>query len=1236
MNKIFVTWLIFFLGGVKLIFAQQVILENGSLWKYYDLGNPNNINWKNLNFDESLWAEGISELGYGDGDEATVVGFGPSSSNKHITTYFRKQFSLESSRQLNCSIKIDDGTVVYLNGVEVYRNNLPSGTISFSTLALDANNENNWSNFIIPSGLTVAGTNILAVEMHQNSAFSSDMSFDFTMIGQNPPPPPPFEGIYINEVMASNNSAITDNLGNTSDWIEIFNNTNQALNLTNYYLTDDKNNLTKFRFNSPLTIPANSYKIIWASGNTAGGNNHTSWSLSADGEFVGLVEPDGSTIVDSLTYGKLKMDISYGRLFNNPDSLVYFYPSSPQAQNNATHAYLGFLEPPTFSHSSGYFANPFNLSLNSTASGSQIVYSTDGSDPTLSNIIPKTFNYVNTYPAFPGDPTGPTQSMSYRSFIYSSPILVENVDNNPNLYSNISTTFLYPDYLPGANPKLDKCKIVKFRAEKPGYIPSDILAKSYFINTRNTTLPVVSVTLSPEKYWDLSEGMAVAGNDFLYWRSGSPNESGYNGSYNYSRRDGAIGNFSVFSKNKSLLAEQQAEVKIHGGVSRVNPLKSMRFSVTGPDFQGDVFDVGKIETFQGFLLRNAGNEFTRSYLLDGAAHTIIRDLNFEKMRFNPSSVFLNGEYWGVMNMRNRVNDDYLSIKYNLPKINIEIGENDVVENTSGDYENLTAFVKTANFNDSQNFDYLKSKIDLESFIDYTITQSYFGNYDAFNNNYAYWRHKGTPTCSNCPQDGRWRWIMFDLDLSFDGSISPYQELNGGRATSYYYRFLKNNTEFKTKFINRYCDLMNSHFQYSNISNVIDSLKNIMSPEMPFHIARWKSPNSMNDWTGYVENLKAFAQTRNSTVISYSRGELGLNSTYFLTVNTSDLSKGHVKVNTIEITPSTPGIPANPTSWSGKYFSQLPIEIKAIPKVGYKFTHWIHNGNSITDSIITVVTSTDKSYTAYFEKLITSDNPTPDPYDLNNCNYVFTNWPANSSAGSFPDHLRFVYFDKEDPTLSSNVAGSTFGVYNFSSRTRITGHGTLGFSFINTTGSNFNVGYPTGKLGGAILALKTTNLDSVKISWKARTLTPGGRKYAVRLQYREGDIWPFKDFTPPIEYAGGFTNTDSTVFQLSNLPEEILNKPYVQLLWRYYFTGVGSGSRDQIAIDDITINGIKISAEIKNSVSETYGNPSKIYSTDKIMGNSAVKYSAANVILINPGFVAENGAIFEAKIGPCEN
>jgi hypothetical protein len=165
-----------------------VLVQKGSVWKYLDQGSNQGTAWRTTGFVDSAWPFGPAQLGYGDGDEATVVGFGPDSSNKYVTTYFRRTFTVSDPtlfQSLTMNLLRDDGAVVYLNGTEVFRSNMPSGAIAYNTfasVAIAGADESTFYSASISPKLLTAGSNVLAVEVHQANGTSTDVSFDAELI----------------------------------------------------------------------------------------------------------------------------------------------------------------------------------------------------------------------------------------------------------------------------------------------------------------------------------------------------------------------------------------------------------------------------------------------------------------------------------------------------------------------------------------------------------------------------------------------------------------------------------------------------------------------------------------------------------------------------------------------------------------------------------------------------------------------------------------------------------------------------------------------------------------------------------------------------------------------------------------------------------------------------------------------------------------------------------------------
>ena len=170
------------IGVISLpFFSQTTLIDYGSSWSYFDNQTEPTIqgsfDWNDNSYDDSAWSTGKAHLGYGDGDEATVI------NSSTLTAYVRRSFNVVDPSTfdlVNLNMTFDDGAVVYLNGTEVWRINMPTGTISYGTFSSAVGTENGTASNSIANALII-GTNVLAVEIHQASASSSDISFDFKL-----------------------------------------------------------------------------------------------------------------------------------------------------------------------------------------------------------------------------------------------------------------------------------------------------------------------------------------------------------------------------------------------------------------------------------------------------------------------------------------------------------------------------------------------------------------------------------------------------------------------------------------------------------------------------------------------------------------------------------------------------------------------------------------------------------------------------------------------------------------------------------------------------------------------------------------------------------------------------------------------------------------------------------------------------------------------------------------------
>ncbi|MDF7799057.1 lamin tail domain-containing protein [Pontiellaceae bacterium B1224] len=162
------------------------LISSGAVWKYRDTGDDPGADWMTLDYDDSGWASGPAELGYGDGDEATEVGYGPDDSSKYATTHFRHHFNVANpdlpGNDIRCSVNVDDGAILYLNGTEMARVRMQEGTVTYQDYTTEGGSDYGFEWVDLTDAEFIAGDNVLAVEVHQKSGSSSDISMDLILM----------------------------------------------------------------------------------------------------------------------------------------------------------------------------------------------------------------------------------------------------------------------------------------------------------------------------------------------------------------------------------------------------------------------------------------------------------------------------------------------------------------------------------------------------------------------------------------------------------------------------------------------------------------------------------------------------------------------------------------------------------------------------------------------------------------------------------------------------------------------------------------------------------------------------------------------------------------------------------------------------------------------------------------------------------------------------------------------
>ncbi|HLF51742.1 CotH kinase family protein [Flavobacterium sp.] len=800
------------------------------------------------------------------------------------------------------------------------------------------------------------------------------------------------QNIVINEILTANTITNTDEDGTHQDWIELYNNGATTVNLSGYGLSDDVTFLYKWVFPNVSVAPGQ-YLLVWASDKNrtiAGSPLHTNFKISSSGEVISLTNPSG-VVVNTVPATVLLPDVSYGRLPNGTGGFIYFENTTPNAVNS-TVGYAEILNPPSFSQNSGFFATGFNLTLSSTTPGTTILYTLDGSEPESNNIGGTTYSYKNQYPESPGQVTGPLLQKNFKTLQYSAPVSIIDRSALPNKIASISSTYHFnPTYIP-VNP-IYKGTVVRAKAVKPGALSSKVASKSYFIAPQGSgrfTLPVVSLSINENEFFDYTNGTYVAGVDFDNWRTANPslNPGSTEGIGNYYRLGDAyerVANMAYFVNGAEVL-NQDVGIQIHGGGSRILQSKSLRiyarsdYGANSMDYKffSDVADA----SFKRLVLRNSGADFSFTMFRDALNQELIKSLHAETEAYQPTVTFINGEYWGILNIREKYSDSYFARVYNFGANELDYVENEdfAQEGDNIDYLNMINYVQNNSLASATNYTYIKTRLDPESFKDNFIANIFLQNSDWPGNNVQCWRKRTTGFVPNAPygHDGRWRWAIHDMDNTFSFGTSAGMNANtlalatasnGPEypnppwSTLLLRKLLENNT-FKIEFINRFADLLNTSFLSTRIISTMNEMKSVIEPEMGEHISRWKTLSGVSGWNSLLAIQTDFANQRPAIQRNHIRLQFGISSNINATLNVSDPVHGYIKMNTIDIVNGTPGITGNPYPWTGIYFHNIPVTLKAVANSGLVFSHW-SGASTSTNAEITLTPTANFSITAHF-------------------------------------------------------------------------------------------------------------------------------------------------------------------------------------------------------------------------------------------------------------------------------
>ena len=671
--------------------------------------------------------------------------------------------------------------------------------------------------------------------------------------------------LVINELMSNNVSYKMDELWNYSMWVEIYNSSNSAVNQADYYFTDDLSKPRKWKPASK-SIPAKGFSLLWFEREDVAG--HANFKLDPAGGKLYIIN-SANTIVDQVTYPAQKRNISYGRITDGATDWVFFENPSPAASNNGKQYASERCKNPVLKKLGGFYTgSSVSVGFETPAAGETIRYTTDGKEPTLTSSV----------------------------------------------------------YTPGTNLTYNKTTVLRAKTFATGKLSSDVISTTFFLEGRTFDLPVNSIITDPLNLFDNTIGIYTRGTNGITGR-------GQSTPANWNRPWYRPANYELFDVDKICQINQELDIAINGGYTRSRDLKSLRIKPRNKfgnnHLNYDFFPVYKPNhKYKEIILRNSGNDFGASMIKDGFIQSLFfkSKLNLDLQGYQPSVVFMNGEYYGIENIRERAASDYVYSNYGLKDNEFYFAEDFDLP----DYPPYIEFINYVTKNDitkADVYDKVCEMMDMDNYLDYVVSMVYCGNQDWPWNNLIMWR----PVVN-----GKWRWITYDTDSGFETAnptaaneaLDRYYNGRGNANENYAQilpRELAKSQTFVNRLVDRFAIRISTDFEANRVIAILDSVCALVKNEIPYHQAKWGGNHA-----GKVNTMRNFANSRQSALLA-KVSDRYLNNASIQMVNIlSNIPHAQYMFN------SEPLLYANANI---RYFNNRQLKLEAKPVKGQKFKHW---------------------------------------------------------------------------------------------------------------------------------------------------------------------------------------------------------------------------------------------------------------------------------------------------------
>ena len=882
--------------------------------------------------------------------------------------------------------------------------------------------------------------------------------------------------IVINELMASNAGMVMSPATNFDSWIELYNQSDQEVDLAGYYLSDDESNPMKWKMPNDIgRVPAQGFKVIWLGSNNIK-ETQAPFKLDCDGGTIYLSDASG-VLVTQISYPEALSRTSYARTTDGGDTWSWTATPTPEATNTTSSFASERVSAPVVSEGSQIFNGSLTINVN-IPEGTKLMYTTDGSVPTyvesseeeqepywrnwvknsdcegsdatcfvcrdgdgsgdVARItdgvgvvvngkasrgakVHSIANAVNDWDSqffvytpdhvwtanetyhfrmkvradkaahisvqshrTPGDyihwrmlNDGYNITTQWQEITYEGTVTAEQAGESGlqtiafnlnekkednNFYFDDIVWESYYDPSAGSNNgsreskdgvfTINKTTNYVFRLYKEGYLPSVPVSRSYIKQDNQYTIPIVSIVGNDKYFNDPMWGIDVKGVNGI---TGNGSDEPVNWNMDWDRPV----NFSYIDPKEGMLFNQDVNISVSGGWTRaVTPrsmkLKSNKIFDLQNRFDYSFFPQKPFIRNKALLVRNGGNDVWNNHarFTDPALATIIHrsGIDLDVQSLVQVAEYINGKFKGILNLRETTNDKFVYANYGYDEDEIDMFEN--LEFNNGDNEAFNRLWQLAkNINDVGAYDEVKRLLDVDEFANYMAVEIFLGNDDWPENNIKAYRSR---------QDGRYRYICFDLDYAFNpwnrNKFTQVLDEHNDIETVTLFLNLLNNEEFRRKFIDTYCIVAGSVFEKNRASAIVKELAATMRP--------------MSQLDGYLPDYaanKIIDQLQNRLETMMTRAQqyapMALSGVYKSSVTLSaDVEGAHIFIN---------GINVPYASFDGVLFSPITLEAKA--PAGYTFAGWkASSGSVLTDSVINLPERSKFSFVASFTPISDSE------------------------------------------------------------------------------------------------------------------------------------------------------------------------------------------------------------------------------------------------------------------------